>query len=84
MCHAPRMIRGTLLLGLGLLACSAKKDREEQCKEVIDHLRDVSAMPMREGDRMMLEGACKSWNEMTIDCVLEAKNDTEVDACKAK
>lgn len=76
------MVRVACVL-LALVACNPKPDRETQCKEVIEHLRKVTAMPMRDGDVAMQMGACKMWSDMTIDCMKMTKNDEEIAACKA-
>jgi len=39
-------------------------------------------MPMRDGDVSMVMGACQMWMDATLECLLAAKNDTEIDRCK--
>jgi hypothetical protein len=76
------MVRAACIL-VALVACNPKPDKETRCKDVIEHIRKVSAMPMRDGDVMMLKGACEMWSDMTIDCMKMTKNDEEIAACKA-
>jgi hypothetical protein len=71
---------GLLLIALG--ACKPKPDKEARCREVVEHMRSVSAMPMRDGDVSMVMGACKMWMDGTLDCILAAKNDEEIERCK--
>ena len=71
-----------LWLLIGLVGCTPKPDRDVQCHDVIEHIRMVSMQPMREGDMMMLMGACKMWSEGTIGCVMTAKDDAAIEQCK--
>jgi hypothetical protein len=72
---------GLLVIALG--ACKPKPDKETRCHDVVEHMRAVSAMPMREGDVSMVMGACTMWMDGTIDCLMAAKNDAEIDRCKS-
>ena len=62
--------------------CRPPKDMEEQCHDVVEHMRKVTAMPMREGDVMMFMGACKMWKPVTIACLMAAKNDDDIKQCR--
>jgi len=72
-----------IAIGVMLAGCSPKGDKEDQCHDVVEHMRKVSAMPMRDGDVMMFMGACKMWSSKTIDCMLATKNDDDIKACRA-
>jgi hypothetical protein len=65
-----------------LAACSPKKDRETQCHDVVEHMRKVSMMPMRDGDVMMFMGACKMWSEPLLGCYMATKNDDDIKKCR--
>jgi hypothetical protein len=67
---------------VALCACKPKADKETRCHDVVQHMRDVSAMPMREGDVSMFMGACQMWMDATLDCMMAAKNDADIDQCK--
>ena len=69
---------------VAVAACKPKSDKETRCHAVVAHMRDVSRMPMREGDVSMMMGACKMWIDDTIDCLMVAKDDAEIDRCKAQ
>ena len=66
-----------------LAACTAKPDLETRCHLIVEHMRRVSAMPMREGDVGMFMGACKMWKESTLACMEKATNDADIAACRA-
>lgn len=63
-------------------ACHPRPDHETQCHAVVEHLRAVSAMPMREGDVMMLMGACEMWKQPMLDCMAATSSDAEVARCR--
>jgi hypothetical protein len=63
-------------------ACKPKLDKDARCHDVIAHIRDVTTMPMREGDVSMMMGACKMWPDDTLDCLMAAKNDADIERCK--
>ena len=71
-----------LAVAIALCACKPKPDKDTRCHDVVEHMRDVSAMPMREGDVSMVMGACKMWPDATLECLNAAKNDAELDRCK--
>ena len=71
------------LMIIALVACHAKPDREGQCHDVVEHMRKVSAMPMRDGDVMMFMGACKMWMQSTVDCMAATTNDDDIAKCRA-
>jgi len=77
------MLRVGLLVVVALGACKPKPDKEARCRDAVEHMRSVSAMPMRDGDVSMVMGACKMWMDGTIECVLAAKNDAEIERCKS-
>jgi hypothetical protein len=68
---------------LALLGCHARMDREDKCHDVVEHMRKVSAMPMRDGDVGMFMGACKMWMQSTVDCMAAAANDDDIAKCRA-
>ena len=76
------MTRIALALGLAL-GCNPKPDRKTQCHDVVEHMRKVSAMPMRDGDVMMFMGACTMWNEAMLDCMAATTNDADIATCRA-
>lgn len=63
-------------------ACQPRADHETQCHEVVEHLRKVSAMPMREGDVAMLMGACGMWKQPMLDCMAASTSDADVARCR--
>ena len=65
------------------LGCNPKADREDQCHDVVAHMRKVSAMPMRDADVMMFMGACAMWMQPMLDCMAATKNDADIAACRA-
>ena len=76
-------MRIAIVVGLLLCACRAKPDIETQCHDVVEHLRKVSAMPMRDADVSMLMGACKMWKPVMIDCMAAAAGDDDIAKCRA-
>ena len=77
-CLAGCMATMALLAG----SCNPKGDIEEQCHDVVEHMRKVSAMPLRDGDVMMFMGACKMWKRATIECLMASKNDDDIKKCR--
>jgi len=73
----------TIVLLVALAACRPKPDLEARCHDIVEHLRMVSKMPMREGDVAMLMGSCTMWMEPTLACMEATKNDDDVERCKA-
>jgi hypothetical protein len=65
-----------------LLGCKPKGDREQQCHDVVEHMRKVSMMPMRDGDVRMLMGACEMWSEPLLGCYMATKNDDDIKKCR--
>jgi hypothetical protein len=65
-----------------LAACRAGVERKEVCHELVEHVRTVTMMPMRDGDVMMMMGACEMWKQSTIDCILVAKHDDDIKRCR--
>jgi len=64
------------------LSCRPKGDREEQCHDIVARMRKVSMMPMRDGDVMMLMGACEMWSEPLLGCYMATKNDDDIKKCR--
>jgi len=75
-------VRAAILLAL-LAACRPKPDMETRCHGIVEHLRMVSKMPMREGDVAMLMGSCTMWMEPTLACMEATANDDDIARCKA-
>ena len=75
------MLRISLVLA-ALSACKGTPDKETRCHDVVEHMRSVTTMPMRDGDVAMMMGACKMWETATIDCLMVAKNDDDIARCK--
>lgn len=75
-------MRGFLVVALVLGGCHAKMDREEKCHDIVEHMRKVSAMPMRDGDVAMFMGSCKMWMQPTIDCMAASMNDADIAKCR--
>src|SRR4051812_12051909 len=74
-----------IILIIGVLAissCKPKQDVEARCHDVVEHMRTVTAMPMRDGDVMMIMGACKMWTAATLDCLLASKTDDDIKQCR--
>jgi hypothetical protein len=65
-----------------LCTCHPRPDIEDECHDIVEHMRSVSAMPMRDGDVMMLMGACKMWMRPTLDCMHAAASDAEIKRCR--
>jgi hypothetical protein len=63
-------------------SCNPKGDREEKCHGVVEHMRKVSMMPMRDGDVMMLMGSCRMWSEPLFGCYMATKNDDDIKKCR--
>lgn len=70
------------VIALAVAGCKPKADLEDQCHDVVEHMRKVSAMPMRDGDVMMFMGACVMWKPATIDCLMASKNDDDIKKCR--
>ncbi len=66
-----------------LIAGCAKKppSRAERCNEAADHLAAVSTARMPDSDRKRVLASCTTWPDATLDCLLSAKNDAEIDGC---
>ncbi len=75
-------MRTIALIVLALAACKSKPDQQARCHDVVEHMRSVTTMPMRDGDVAMMMGACKMWEPATIDCLMAAKNDDDIARCK--
>jgi proline iminopeptidase len=76
-------MRAIAIVAVMLVAgCHPRRDREDQCHDVVDHMRKVSAMPMRDGDVMMFMGACQMWKQSTLDCMAKAPDDPGIKWCR--
>jgi hypothetical protein len=64
-------------------ACNPKPDIDTQCHDIVEHMRRVTMMPMRDGDVMMLMGACKMWRPPTLACMEQTSSDADIDKCRA-
>jgi hypothetical protein len=69
-------------LAIGMFGCKPKGDMEQQCHDAVEHMRKVSAMPLRDGDVNMFMGACMMWKSATVDCVKAAQNDDDIKKCR--
>jgi hypothetical protein len=67
----------------GLAACHPKGDQDDQCHDIVAHMRKVSTMPMRDGDVDMLMGACMMWKPAMMDCMVATTNDADIAKCRA-
>jgi hypothetical protein len=73
-----------VILVCGAIAsCNPKPDLEARCHDIVEHMRKVSAMPMRDGDVMMFMGACTMWKPPMLECMEATKNDADIATCKA-
>jgi hypothetical protein len=72
----------TWIIVMTLVACRARVDRKEACRELVEHVRKVSQMPMRDGDVSMMMGACEMWKQSTIDCIRAARHDDDIKRCR--
>jgi hypothetical protein len=75
-------IRVAVVLVVALAACKSKAmDKEDRCHDVVEHVRKVTKMPMREGDVSMMMGACAMWMDDTLACLEKARNDEDIERC---
>lgn len=78
-----RILRSSTTVALlAMTGCKPTKTTEEQCHDVVEHMRKVSAMPLRDGDVMMFMGACVMFKQATIDCLAVSKNDDDIKKCR--
>jgi hypothetical protein len=63
-------------------ACHAKPDLEDRCHDIVEHMRKVSAMPMRDGDVHMFMGACKMWKAAMLECMEATGSDADIARCR--
>ncbi len=63
-------------------SCNPKPDHETQCHDIVEHMRKVSAMPMRDGDVGMLMGACAMWKQPLLDCMAATASDADIKRCR--
>jgi hypothetical protein len=68
---------------VALGACNPKPDLETRCHDIVEHMRKVSAMPMRDGDVDMFMGACMMWKPAMLACMEETKNDADIATCRS-
>jgi hypothetical protein len=64
-------------------ACHPKPDLEDRCHDIVEHMRKVSAMPMRDADVAMYMGACKMWMAPMMACMEATTSDADIAKCKA-
>ena len=72
----------TTIALLAVTGCKPTRTVEEQCHDVVEHMRKVSAMPLRDGDVMMFMGACTMFKQTTRDCLEVSKNDDDIKKCR--